>query len=61
MELSTLISVQRVYTTCKLMVTLYLEIFFHLLAHHGHFGIRAHYSICLKVTKKVYLYEYIFS
>lgn len=46
------------YATFK---TLCIEIFFHILAHNGHFDIRVNFSICSKATKKVHLYEYLFT
>lgn len=48
------------YTTFKMMVTVYTEIFFHFLAPSGHIDIRIKFSICSKVTKKVHLYESLF-
>lgn len=46
------------YTTFK---THWIEIFFHILAHHGHFDIRVNFSTCSKATQKVHLNEYLFT
>ena len=48
-------------TTFKMMVTLCIEVFFNFLAPSGDIDIRIKFSICSKVTKKVHLYESLFS